>query len=259
MSDFAPHYNLYKVISNLRTIVQWTFWSIFVFSIIPVTFTEFCNNYNLLDFVNILNIIGISIYFIIETIVEFILLPLADSRRRDDFIDNSFGSKISTYSSIGYYDNEEVNQGLYKAAVNLFENCFFTHSLVRKMTTKKIVIPSFILVFIAVLAYYGFNEVPFALTILQVLFSASILGELIKHLILVNCLYNIQSNWVSLFNYEDIKLDTHKYQTYIYRNWLNYETLHSKINANIPEKIFEKYNPSLTEEWNKLKSRYQIS
>lgn len=259
MADFAPQYNLYKVIGNLRTVAQWTFWSILVFSIVPVTFKEFCDKYSLLHLVNILNIIGISIYFIVETTIEFILLPLADSKRRDDFIDNSFGSKISTNSSIGYYDNDEVNQGLYKAAVNLFENCFFTYSLVRIMTTRKVVIPSIMLILVVVFAYYGFKEVPFALTILQALFSASILGELIKHLILVNRLSNIQDSWVSLFHNEDLKQSSLKYQAHIYRYWLQYEALHSKINANIPDSVFTKYNPNLTKEWESIKLRYKIS
>ncbi len=259
MAEFAPHYNLFKIIGNLRLVAQWTFWSILVLSIIPVAFNEFCDKHNLLHLVNILNIVGISAYFIIETTIEYILLPLADSKRRDDFIDNSFGSVISTNSSIGYYDNDEVNQGLYKASVNLFENCFFTYSLVRAITTRKIVVPAILLIVISIFAYYGFKEVPFALTILQALFSTSILGELIKHLILVNRLSNIQDSLVSLFHNEDLKQNTFKYQAHIYRNWLQYETLHSKINANIPDIVFQKHNQSVTEEWEKLKSRYKIS
>jgi hypothetical protein len=258
MADFAPQHNLYKVIGNLRTVAQWIFWLILVFSIIPVSFKEFCDKHNLLHLVSILNIIGISIYFIIETTIEYILLPLADSKRRDDFIDNSFGSMISTNSSVGYYDNDEVNQGLYKAAVNLFENCFFTFSLVRIMTIRKIVVPSVMLILIVVFAYYGFKEVPFALTILQALFSASILGELVKHLILINRLSNIQDSWVSLFHNEDLKQNTLRYHAHIYRYWLQYEALHSKINANIPDGVFNTHNENLTDEWGKMKSRYRI-
>lgn len=110
-----------------------------------------------------------------------------------------------------------------------------------------------------VFAYYGFKEVPFALSVLQALFSANILLMLIKHLILLNRLTTIHDSWIALFQQEDIKSDTHKYQVYIYRYWLQYETLHSKINVDIPESVYEKNNPALTIAWKQLKIRYNIS
>lgn len=259
MAEFAPQYNLYKIIGTLSTVAQWTFWSILIFSTVPVIFYDFCDKYNLLHFINILNIIGISIYFVIEIIIDLILMPMADSRRRDDLIDNSFGSSFSPNSSIGYYDNDEINMGIYKVAVNLFENCFFTYSLVKVMTSRKIIIPTITLIAVGVFAYIGFKEVPIALTILQVLFSGNILGSLIKHLILINRLSSIQDSWISLFQNEDFQANHSNYQTHIYRYWLQYEALHSKINAGVPDKVFNKLNPSLTQDWKQLKQRYKIS
>lgn len=259
MANFAPQYNLYKSIGTIRKISNCTFWLILVLSVLPVALNKFCSDHNLMHLVNILNMIGITIYFILEIVIEYILLPIADSKRRDDFIDNSFGSMIATNASIGYYDNDDLNPGLYKVAVNLFENCYFTYALIRIMTTRKIVTPSVMLLLIGTIAYYGFKEVPFALTILQTLFSTSILGELIKHMILINRLSNIQDAWVSLFHLEDLKNNTTQYQPQIYRYWLQYETLNSKINANIPEVVFQRNNPQLTKEWKKMKLRYKIS
>lgn len=259
MAEYAPQYNLFRTINRLASVSQFVFWSVLVFSIVPVVFKEFCEAQNLINLINIFNIIGISLFFILEVISDYILIPQADSKRRDDFIDNSFGSIFSPNNSVGYYDNDEVNKGLYKAAVNLFENCFFTYSLVKVTTTKKIVSPAIMLLFMVAFAYYGFKEVPFALSVLQALFSANILGLLIKHLILLNRLTTMQDSWIALFQHEDIKSNTHKYQTSVYRYWLQYETLHSKINAGIPEKIYNKNNPSLTEEWKKMKLKYNIS
>lgn len=110
-----------------------------------------------------------------------------------------------------------------------------------------------------VLAFYGFKQVPFALSVLQALFSANILGMLIKHFILLNKLSSIQDTWILLFQNTDLKTDTVKYQTHIYKYWLQYETLHSKINAGIPDKVFTKNNPILTTEWATLKQKYNIA
>lgn len=114
------------------------------------------------------------------------------------------------------------------------------------------------LLLMMILAYYGIKEVPFALSVLQALFSANILGQLIKHIILLNRLSVILDNWILLFQNNDIKSNTYNYQSFIYRYWLQYETLHSKINAGIPEKIFKKNNSTLTIEWENLKSKHNI-
>ncbi|MCU0440605.1 MAG: hypothetical protein MUC49_22140 [Raineya sp.] len=267
MAQYTPQQNLFNTIEKLRVTRNWVFWAILILSITPVISKElceekykfFCDINKGLDFINLLNIIGILAYFTIEIIIEYILLPLAESKRRDDFIDNSFGSIISINSSVDYYDNDEVSIGLYKTAVNLFENCFFTHSLANKMTAEKISIASFVFIIISIFAYYGFKDVPIALTFLQTIFSANILGGIIKHLILINSLSKIHDSWIMLFHTENLKKNISKYETRIYRYWLQYETLHSKINPNIPSSLFKKHNPTLTDEWKKIKSRYNIS
>ncbi len=259
MATFAPQFDMFKIINRLSSFGQFLFWAILLFSTFPLFCKELCEKNNLNDTINILNIIGISLFFCIELINEFILLPQADNKRRDDFIDNSFGSKFSTNNSVGYYDNDEINKGLYKASVNLFENCFFTYSLVKIATISKIIMPTIMLLLTIVLAFYGFKQVPIALTVLQAIFSANILGLLIKHFILLNKLSTIQDTWILLFQNSDLKTDTHKYQTHIYKYWLQYETLHSKINAGISDKIFTKNNVLLTDEWNKLKLKYNIN
>lgn len=258
MADFSPQEKLFSTINRISTFSQYIFWFILVLSVAPIVLKEFCEQYNLVNAINILNIIGITLFFILELITEYILTPQADSKRRDDFIDNSFGSKFSPNNSKGYYDNDEVNTGLYKAAVNLFENCFFTVSLVQATSSKKIIIPLIGFLFIVVFGYYGFKEVPFALSVLQAIFSANILGLLVKHLILLNRLSVILDSWISLFQNGDLKTNTFNYQSYIYRYWLQYESLHSKINAGIPKITYDRLNPILTKEWEALKTKYTI-
>ncbi|WP_461638519.1 hypothetical protein [Labilibaculum euxinus] len=259
MAKYAPHLDLFKVINRLSAIERIIFWIILVLSVASIVFDKITIPKEVTDIMNIVNIIGIGLFFTIGVLLEHILLPQADSKRRDDFIDNSFGSKFSPKNSIEYYDNDEVGIGLYKASVNLFENCFFTYSLSKIVTISKIIVPTIMLIVMLIISYYGFKEVPFALSILQTLFSANILGLLIKHIILINKLSVIQDFWIQLFQNEDYKTNTFKYQASIYRYWLQYEALHSKISAGIPDAVFQKNNEALTTEWGKIKSQYNIS
>lgn len=259
MAQFAPHYNLFKIINALRSFLTVAFWGILIVSIIPFIVKYVGIDCHIDDILNIANIIFLFFYFFIDIIIEFILIPQADGKRRDDFLDNSFGSNFALQSSVGYFDNDEVAQGIYKAAVNLFENCFFTHSLIKYITIRKIVLPLCVLLIVAVFAYIGFKDAPIALSVLQALFSATILGGLIKHLILIARLNTIEKDWVFLFQDPAFKTRTVDYAHHVYRNWLSYESLHSKLPAEIPGSIYNKLNPKLTADWQLLKTRFNIS
>jgi len=258
MAQFAPQYNLFAIVDKVRTVLTIIFWTVFGFSVVPVIMKLTGVKFDIDDLVNQLNIVGLALFFILEILVDYILVPLADSHRRDDMLDNSFGSKFTSKSSVGYFDTDAVPVGTYRAACNLFANCFFTYSLVKITTVQKVIKPAIVLLSIGVCAYYGFREVPFALSLLQVLFSATILGELIKHCILLVRLQNIENAWKDLFQQTDFKLDPEKYEPFVYRYWLQYETLHSRIQTNIPSKIFHKMNDRLTIEWGLIKVRYGI-
>lgn len=152
MAEFAPQYNLFKIIDKLKRVLTIIFWVIFILSAVSTVLKQLNLTITIDDLLNTINIISIALFFLIEIVVEYILIPQADSKRRDDFIDNAFGSKFSPTPSIGYYDTEEVEKGLYKASCNLFENCFFSYSLVKAMTIRKIVLPAIVLLFVVVFA-----------------------------------------------------------------------------------------------------------
>lgn len=259
MAKFAPQYNLFKINDKIEKTNQYIFWLIITLSITS-TFPINCSGIQtILDIINILNILGIIIFFLLETIGNYFLIPMADSIRRDDFIDNSWGSKLSLNNSIEYYDNDEVNVGLYKTAINLFENCYFTFSLVKVTTSKKIIMPFITMLILLVFAYYGFKKVPLHLSILQALLSANIIGKLIKHIILYAKLKSMLDCWIDLFQNKCLRDNIGKYQPLIYRYWLRYEVLICNINSGVPEEIYKKYNPSLSDEWKKIKHNYGIN
>ncbi len=259
MATFAPHYNPHKVTGYVRSINSYIFWIVFLLAFAPVFFPNFCSGVKAKSVLDIINIISILAFFVLEMVVEFILFPLSEQKRRDDFLDNSFGSKFSPENSIDYYSNDNISNGLLKAACNLFENSFFTYSLIKRLSIRQILFPSIVLVSVLVLAYYGFNKVSFALSFLQLLFSANVLGNLIKSLVLLNKVSTIHENWISTFQIEDFKTSTWKYQSNIYRNWLNYEAILSRIQPDISDAFFKKHNTRLTSEWKQIKIRYSIN
>ena len=259
MATFSPQYNPHKVTATVRLVNDWVFWIVFVLAFVPICFPDFCETELVKSILNVINVISILLFFTLEIVIEFILFPQSEQKRRDDFLDNSFGSKFSTANSIDYYNNENLGHGLYKASSNLFENAFFTYSLIKALTFRKIIIPAIVLTSVWAMAYFGFQRVPVALSVLQILFSANVLGNLVKHLILLNKVSTIQDNWITTFQIEDFKTHTLKYQSNIYRNWLNYEAILSRIQPDISDSFFKKHNTRLTTEWEQIKTKYSIN
>jgi|694.fasta_scaffold01664_4 hypothetical protein len=258
MADFTPHNNLFKKINTLTKISNFLFWVIFLLTILQLPVKSFYDITEYIDLMNIINIISICFLFTLDIIIEFVLIPLANNKRIDDFLDNSLGSNFSQKNSINYYDNDKIKIGLYKVAVNLFENCYFTKSLLCKSYIDKIIIPILFIIVLIISTYAGFKNNPFGLTILQTLLSINILGNLIKYLILVIKLNTIEDNLNSLFQNINFKTNLMEYEIYIYRYWLKYETLISKINPDISTKTFAKSNTILTKEWEDIKIKHNI-
>ncbi|MBK9938380.1 MAG: hypothetical protein IPP02_08335 [Chitinophagaceae bacterium] len=95
MAQYAPQYNLFTIIDKIRTGIAVIFWIVFILSAAPPLIKMLDIKIDLEDIISTVNIIAISLFFVLEIIVEYILIPQADSKRRDDFIDNAFGSTFS--------------------------------------------------------------------------------------------------------------------------------------------------------------------
>jgi hypothetical protein len=116
-----------------------------------------------------------------------------------------------------------------------------------------------VLLAVAACAWSGFKQVSVALPLLQALLSTKLLLRVIKHIALMARLDHIQDSLINLFQQQDFKTNTEHYKTTFYRLWLKYETLHSTIPADIPDKTFQEMNNRLTADWETMKVRYNIN
>lgn len=263
MALFAPQYNDHKLVTALKSISSYLFWTIAIFSIVPVLLPLLpqSGENTLSTYINILNITNIVClvsYFALDIIVEYLLFPSAEDTRKADFIDNSWGTKNLVRNSEKYYDNEEIMHGIYKMAVNLFENSYFSYNVSRAMTNRKVVVSVIFGVAIFIIAYYGFGNVPIAVPLLQVVFSTVVLGDLVKHLIYTRRVKNSFEKWQNLFQYPEFKTDPDRFRADVYKNWLYYESTLARAQISLSESLFNAMNQRLTAEWEQLKSKYNI-
>lgn len=259
MKVTAPHYKLQDVVKKLSGINKKLFWGILALSVTREVLKRYYDVKELTDVVAIASMTAIGLYFLIDIVNSFILTPKVEDIKSDDLIDNSFGSSFCATSSDGYFDNNDLPHGLYKASANLFEKSFFTYSLVKATVIKKVIVPFVMVSLLLVFAYFGFRETGFpVLPLMQALLSSTILGALIRHLVLLNRLSGIYDGWVMFFQQKDVEKTIGTLAPQVYRYWLQYEKLLSKMNPGIGEQDYKRLREKLNEQWKEHRSRYAI-
>ncbi|MDP0505815.1 MAG: hypothetical protein Q7K47_01180 [Fusobacterium sp. JB019] len=210
----------------------------------------------LLILLSILSIVG---FIALEHVISNYQAK-AETIRRKDFIDNAFGTKLLNENSEGYYDNEEIEKGLYKALLNLFENSLFSKEISEKMLEQKLkksIIPALILMISAV---YGFLGNQLMIPILQLFLSKEFLCKNIKLNNYNKKVENIYNNIATLC--DTAKLNSKnilKYEPHILNIWIEYEANISNSKLFLDGKIYNELNPSLTKKWEKIKTDYKFN
>lgn len=203
---------------------------------------------------------NINCFFIIAySVLSFIsdnIFYQASIQRREDFVDNSFNATIAEHRSLDYYTNENIVSGIYKMAVNGFENSLFTYSIATKMTTrlwtKNIVFAILILLF----AILGYNNA--FILLIQLTLPILLLQQAIKHTLFVYRIKRVYENYRRLFNDLKNESDSKRKRPEIILNVLDYETTLTYGTILLDSKIYDKLNPSLSIKWNQMKSDYKI-
>lgn len=171
----------------------------------------------------------------------------------NDLVDNSFGSSQCNLHSSNYYDNEEFVAGEAKLYLNTAESCFFSYREMLYMQpcaySKNLLI---VIVFIAGLVMKSTNII---LSIFQITVLVSILISTVRFVVTLIALHNLFSRIDTSLKHEtpieQLKADSINYS-------LEYETTMVWFNSLLSEKIYNRHNAELTEEWNKIKQNYKV-
>ncbi len=248
MAKYSPQTNYFETSQKLSKAYTISYLIIFILSIIATIF-------ELSDISEYIGIIAIIFLFVLEAISQDFKLR-AERVRRKDFIDNSFGTSFVHDSSQEYYDNDELEVGMKKAMINLFENSFFSFNVSKEMLRKSIAINLLFMLGIIFMAIYGFSRYQIAIPILQLFLSRYFLLKILKT---YNFMNRVEDSFNSLkqitANTENNRiLDKNeiKFLTVL----VDYEVLIAESNISLDSKVFERLNDKLTEEWEQIKDKY---
>jgi len=248
MARYAPHTNYFKKSETYSKAYSVTYFFILIFSLIA-TFFDF---HTLQDYLGVVSIIVLAVLEWISNDYK----TGAESLRRRDFMDNSFGTNFVHDSSDEYYDNDEVKTGIKKTMINLMENIYFSKNISEEMYRKKLAKNIIAIFIITSVSTYGFFNNLIAIPMLQIFLSRYFILDLIN-------IYRFKNKLDASFNSlktvsSNLKRNTqlNRHEVQFLNTLIEYEVLITDSNIKLDSKIFNQLNAELTNSWNETKKKY---
>ena len=228
------------VISALLIIASWAFKKFFD--------EEIINQYNYL--IEVAKVISYAsmVGFLVINLLTKILFHNVEKRKRNDLIDNSFGTTYSDENTSGYYNNEETENGIKKLALNSYESAFHTENTLKYMLYKSLIILVLMCIpFLISVFTKGGSD------IVRLLFEISIPLTLLSQFAMMLIFYLNVSEINERFKIELTNIGTGKLNKKdvpkLIIPVMEYYSIKSWANTNLDSKIFEKYNDKISHKW----------
>ncbi|HMG67127.1 MAG TPA: hypothetical protein VK588_05545 [Chitinophagaceae bacterium] len=254
MAKFAPFELTYKTVARLNNYADGFLYLSTCISV-AITILGYLDRYPVLKSILIgTNILFICMYVFLDNRANYIFTKV-EMKRRLDWLDNSFGTNFSGKRSIEYFTNDHISPGMYKLAVNCFENSYHTQFIINKMLPEIIFKTCFIVLVFVCSAYFGNRE--FVRMFFDLSLPAILIQKLIKVLFFSIRMADVLDRFKLLFN-NLMQSGFEKKEPEALRDILEYETALSWASTPLDSSIFNKNMDTLAKDWEEMKLQYQI-
>jgi hypothetical protein len=210
----------------------------------------------ILSIFSFLIFVGFSFYLFINTCSNIFFFKFS-IELRNDLIDNSFGSNFLAKKSIGYFSNDNIPQGIYKFAVNVFENVFFTHDTSKNMKRNQGVFTGLIILVLIISAVLGIKEI--WLLSIKIPVIAILIIEFFRLWYFVTRAHRVYESFRHFFDGLSRRVVlSEKENASALKHILDYETLITWWGFHLSSKIFKVSNLKLSQDWVEIKTNLGI-
>lgn len=205
------------------------------------------NYFQLKDLAKVISYVSMVGYLVIKLVAK-ILFHNVEKLKRNDLIDNSFGTSYSDDNTSGYYNNNEAENGIRKLALNTYESSFHTVNTLKLMLYKNLIV----LVIISI---------PFLLSIfskdgsdlVRLLFEISIPLALTLDFVILLVYYLNVSDINERFKIEFTNLANDKLTDSdvpkLIIPVMEYFSIKAWANTNLDSNVFNKNNEKISKKW----------
>lgn len=188
--------------------------------------------------------------FGLGTATRLYFAPRAEDARRQEFFATAFGVDMIDDRTVGYYNNFESDPSR-KAAMQTLENSFFSKEIVRKMLRNERAV--YAVYAIAWIVCVTVREAPITFVIwsAQIVFSEQIIARWLRLEWLRNRFEDSYKQLHTLF----ISGSKKTFRAYAMTYVSTYEATKASGGISLSTSIFEKLNPSLSQQWEIVRQR----
>lgn len=254
MTKVVPYKNDYALVERnelLSQIILWTSVSISVTTlIISRADVSFCKE-TTISLLNTINCFLAVVYFVSDIVANY-LFQLAETKRREDFFDNSLNTQLAEATSEGYFSNEHLSPGILKMGVNNFENSYLSKTVASRMLKPMLIKSAMVVALFLALALFTDREI--LTTALQLVFPFTIIQQTIRLFLYQKRISGVFKHYLIIFG----STSDDKKEQLIIHNMTSYETTLSWACIKLNSKVFNKVNEELTPKWEAMKQKYHI-
>ena len=228
---------------------DWLFGGAVALSIIAVVIdkADFPRGYNLTQGAFVLLVLSL---FIVGQISRLYFAPRAEDKRREEFLSNALNVNLTHERTIGYYNNNESDPTR-KVGLNILENTHFTKAIALEMVKRERLVSGIYLATWLFLMLNRDTDLGLISAAAQAVFSEQIISRWLR------------LEWLRIRS-ENIFRELHRaflsnpaqhvLGAQILEAFSTYEATKSSASIVLSTNIFDRLNPSLTQEWEDIKA-----
>lgn len=245
----------YRPLEVAEACSDWIFWLVAVLSISALG-VDRASHPTIYDLVQGGFIVGVLSLFFLGQSVRLYWTPRAEEKRRQDLLSNSFSVAITHEQTTGYYHNDQTNQ-LKRLCASLLENSFFSKNVALKMVHgERIKVMIYAIVWIVALLNRA-TDLAFGVVMAQTIFSEQIIARWIRLEWLRMRFERVNDGLYRLVQ-TTTNFNNEKFRVRVLEAFGDYETSKGYGGITLSARVFERINPSLSEEWAKIRQTLKL-
>lgn len=243
----------YRPLERAEAIASWLFYLGAAFSLAPLIVDKqrYATPYSAVLVTSVLLVVSI---FILGLATRLYFAPRAADARRREFLSNAFGIDLTHDRTAGYYNNDEA-EPLPRMGMAVLENAFFSKSILLTMLPGERARVAVYVALWLLLALWRDTPLDWIATSAQVLFSEEIIAKWLR---MESLRMRCEHVYQDVYRLYQSKPDPKTKAAMAVDAFGDYETAKAAGCITLSSRLFEKLNPSLTEEWSKIRAALRL-
>lgn len=238
----------YRPLSLAESVSGWVFWVSAALSIL----TLFIKVEPWSQIFHIAFVVFVIGNFVAGFIIRLWLAPRAEEQRRLDLLSNSYAVSLTHENAVGYFNNNEKNP-IRRLALSVMESSFFTKNIVAEMLLRERVKIGLYFVVWLICVLTRTAELSWIAAATQAVFSEELVAKWLRMEWLTRRSDAVYTKLHRLITTAR-GFNNSKCHAQVLESFSEYEAAKARASVALSEKIFKKRNPTLSSEWEKIRT-----